>query len=32
VTDTSTVPGEHRFRVPMDTTAKFLRLSVVPSP
>ncbi len=32
VTDTGTAPGEHRFRVPMDTAAKFLRLTVTPSP
>jgi uncharacterized delta-60 repeat protein len=32
VTDISTVPGEHLFRVPMDSAGKFLRLSVTPSP
>lgn len=32
VPDTGSAPGEHRFRVPMDTTAKFLRLRVTPSP
>ncbi len=32
VTDTGTAPGDHIFRVPMDTAAKFLRLTVTPSP